>query len=38
MDGDYRDPSTFQALRAEMGEAKAPLHYLAIRQRCSAPW
>ena len=30
MDGDYRDPSTFQALQAELGEAKAPLHYLAI--------
>jgi hypothetical protein len=30
VDGDYRDPGTFQALRAELGEAKAPLHYLAI--------
>jgi glucose-6-phosphate 1-dehydrogenase len=30
VDGDYRDPCTFQALRAELGEAKAPLHYLAI--------
>ncbi len=30
VDGDYRDPGTFRALRAELGEAKAPLHYLAI--------
>jgi glucose-6-phosphate 1-dehydrogenase len=30
VDGDYRDPRTFQTLRAELGEAKAPLHYLAI--------
>jgi glucose-6-phosphate 1-dehydrogenase len=30
VDGDYRDPGTFHALRAELGEAKAPLHYLAI--------
>ena len=28
--GDYGDPSTFAALRAAMGEAKAPMHYLAI--------
>jgi glucose-6-phosphate 1-dehydrogenase len=30
VDGDYRDPRTFQTLRAELGEARAPLHYLAI--------
>jgi glucose-6-phosphate 1-dehydrogenase len=30
VDGDYQDPRTFQTLRAELGEAKAPLHYLAI--------
>jgi glucose-6-phosphate 1-dehydrogenase len=30
VDGDYRDPRTFEALRAELGEAKAPLFYLAI--------
>jgi glucose-6-phosphate 1-dehydrogenase len=30
VDGDYRDPRTFEALRAELSEARAPLHYLAI--------
>lgn len=30
VDGDYADPHTFTALRAELGIAKAPLHYLAI--------
>jgi glucose-6-phosphate 1-dehydrogenase len=30
VDGDYTDPGTFRALRAELGEARAPLHYLAI--------
>lgn len=30
VEGDYNDPETFQALRAELGDAKAPLHYLAI--------
>jgi glucose-6-phosphate 1-dehydrogenase len=30
IDGDYGDPSTFQQLRQELGEAKCPLHYLAI--------
>ncbi|HEV7707918.1 MAG TPA: glucose-6-phosphate dehydrogenase [Asanoa sp.] len=30
VDGDYRDPATFQKLRAELGSAKAPLFYLAI--------
>jgi len=28
--GDYNDPGTFKALRAELGDARAPLHYLAI--------
>ncbi|MFO0842608.1 MAG: glucose-6-phosphate dehydrogenase [Gemmataceae bacterium] len=30
VDGDYRDPQTFKALRAALGTAKNPLHYLAI--------
>lgn len=30
VDGDYNDPATFQALRKQMGNAKRPLHYLAI--------
>jgi glucose-6-phosphate 1-dehydrogenase len=30
IDGDYGDPSTFQRLRRELGNAKHPLHYLAI--------
>ncbi|CAN5309111.1 glucose-6-phosphate dehydrogenase [soil metagenome] len=28
--GDYTDPDTFTRLRAALGEAKRPLHYLAI--------
>ena len=28
--GDYRDPATFNALRRELGDARRPLHYLAI--------
>jgi len=28
--GDYRDAGTYQQLRQELGEAKRPLHYLAI--------
>jgi len=28
--GDYRDPETFRRLRATLGDARAPLHYLAI--------
>ncbi len=32
IDGDYADPATFAALRSELGDAKAPLHYLAIPQ------
>ncbi len=30
VDGDYHDPNTFSQLRAELGTAKQPLHYLAI--------
>jgi glucose-6-phosphate 1-dehydrogenase len=30
IDGDYTDPATFDALRRELGDAKRPLHYLAI--------
>jgi glucose-6-phosphate 1-dehydrogenase len=30
VNGDYTDPNTFAQLRAELGSARAPLHYLAI--------
>jgi glucose-6-phosphate 1-dehydrogenase len=30
VDGDYADPSVFTELRKQMGDAKRPLHYLAI--------
>src|SRR5215467_1795543 len=30
VDGDYHDPTTFQALRKELGAAQQPAHYLAI--------
>lgn len=30
VDGDYREASTFKALRAELGQAAHPAHYLAI--------
>jgi glucose-6-phosphate 1-dehydrogenase len=30
IDGDYGDPATFDQLRRELGDAKHPLHYLAI--------
>jgi glucose-6-phosphate 1-dehydrogenase len=30
VDGDYGDESTFTALRAQLGQAKRPLHYLAV--------
>ncbi|HJU08903.1 MAG TPA: glucose-6-phosphate dehydrogenase, partial [Rhodanobacteraceae bacterium] len=30
VNGDYKDPSTFTRLRETLGEAKHPLHYLAI--------
>jgi glucose-6-phosphate 1-dehydrogenase len=30
VDGDYGNPETFTQLRKELGDAKSPLHYLAI--------
>jgi glucose-6-phosphate 1-dehydrogenase len=30
VDGDYRDPATFQAVREQLGRAKAPAYYLAV--------
>src|SRR5271163_4317183 len=30
VDGDYKDPATFAALRRELGSATHPAHYLAI--------
>jgi glucose-6-phosphate 1-dehydrogenase len=30
VDGDYKDPATFQALRKELRDAQRPAHYLAI--------
>jgi glucose-6-phosphate 1-dehydrogenase len=30
VDGDYREPATFQAIRKELGSAQRPAHYLAI--------
>ena len=30
IDGDYADPATFQELRRKLGNAKQPVHYLAI--------
>jgi glucose-6-phosphate 1-dehydrogenase len=30
VDGDYRDPATFEALAYALGEANSPTHYLAI--------
>jgi len=30
VEGDYRDPETFRKLRDALGEARSPLHYLAI--------
>ena len=30
VDGDYRDPRSFQALRQALGNARCPTHYLAI--------
>jgi glucose-6-phosphate 1-dehydrogenase len=30
VDGDYNDPDTFDQVRKEIGDAKHPLHYLAI--------
>jgi len=30
VDGDYHDPATFQAIRAQLASAQRPAHYLAI--------
>src|ERR1043166_8301236 len=30
VDGDYQDPATYAALRATLGDARRPAHYLAI--------
>jgi glucose-6-phosphate 1-dehydrogenase len=30
VDGDYKDPATFQAIREKLGSAQRPAHYLAI--------
>ena len=30
VDGDYKNPATFQAIRKELGSAQRPAHYLAI--------
>jgi glucose-6-phosphate 1-dehydrogenase len=30
VDGDYKDPATFKAMRDKLGGAKRPVHYLAI--------
>jgi glucose-6-phosphate 1-dehydrogenase len=30
VDGDYREPKTFESLRQALGESRRPLHYLAI--------
>ena len=30
VDGDYKDPTTFQSIRKELGSARRPAHYLAI--------
>src|SRR6266446_4709915 len=30
VDGDYKDPATFQSIRKELGSAERPAHYLAI--------
>jgi glucose-6-phosphate 1-dehydrogenase len=30
VDGDYADPKTFQELHNQLGDAKRPLHYLAV--------
>lgn len=30
VDGDYREPQTFTELRATLGDAKHPVHYLAV--------
>src|ERR1700682_1345769 len=30
VDGDYQDPATFEELRRQLGDARHPVHYLAI--------
>ena len=30
VDGDYKDPATFQSIREQLGSAERPAHYLAI--------
>ena len=30
VDGDYKDPTTYQSIRKELGSARRPAHYLAI--------
>jgi glucose-6-phosphate 1-dehydrogenase len=30
VDGDYKDPATFQSIREQLGSAQRPAHYLAI--------
>ena len=30
VDGDYKDPATFNQIKTELGGAKRPLHYFAI--------
>src|SRR3989440_8846401 len=30
VDGDYKDPATYQSIRKELGSARRPAHYLAI--------
>src|SRR5881296_3962251 len=30
VDGDYKDPATFQTIRRELGSSQRPAHYLAI--------
>ncbi|MEO8902916.1 MAG: glucose-6-phosphate dehydrogenase [Polyangiaceae bacterium] len=37
VDGDYRDPKTFELLRAALGSCERPLHYLAIPPAMFAP-
>jgi len=37
IDGDYESPATFSALRAQLGEAQRPAHYLAIPPSLFAP-
>jgi glucose-6-phosphate 1-dehydrogenase len=37
VDGDYREPATFDRLREALGPARRPLHYLAIPPSMFAP-